>query len=87
MPYFIDIDQISIRGGTEDFKFGDPYTASGVGRVEHDRYVYISNLTGSFHNLREALRQIAELGRKWGWVGIRWERIKDGKTHIFEIKI
>jgi hypothetical protein len=88
MPEFIDIDHITIRGGPSAHKFGDPYTTSAQGTVEHDRYLYISGMGEGYRDFRLSLKKIGELGKLWGWKGIRWERVrKDGTIHIFDYKL
>jgi hypothetical protein len=88
MPEFIDIEQITLRGGPETHKFGDPYICSGQGKIEHDRYIYLYNIVGDYKDIRSALRKVSILGKEYGWKGIRWERIRiDGTIHIVEFKI
>lgn len=88
MPDFLDIEQITLRGGPEAVKFGDPYTCSAQGKVEHDRWIYLYNIVGEYKDIRSALRKVFKLGKEYGWTGIRWERVrKDGQIHIVEFKL
>lgn len=88
MPDFIDIEQITLRGGPDAYKFGDEYTWSAQGKVEHDRYIYISGMSGSYLRPLPVITKLKEMGRLWKWNGIRWERLReDGSMKVIEIKI
>lgn len=85
---FFDIEQITLRGGPEAIKFGDPYTWSAQGKLEHDRFIYIFGAAGEHLKARPVIRKLQEMGRLWNWNGIRWERIlENGQIKIIEVKI
>jgi hypothetical protein len=80
MSEFFDIEQITLRGGPEAVKFGDPYTWSGQGKVESDRYIYLYGFSGEHLKPRPVIAKLKDMGKLWGWTGLKWERLHEDGT-------
>lgn len=87
MAVLIDIEQITIRTGPSLVKFGDmPVAFTCQGKVEHDRFLHIYAGLGKFPlaDFAEISRRLIEMGRRYGWRGVRWERVReDGAVHTY----
>lgn len=84
MSEFIDIEQITLRGGPDSLKFGDPYTWSGQGKLESDRFLYLYGFSGEFLKPRPVISKLKEMSKVWHWSGLRWERLnEDGSLKRF----
>lgn len=77
MSDFIDIEQITLRGGPEAVQFGDQYTWSGQGKLESDRYIYLYGFSGQLLKPLSVIAKLKEMGKIWHWTGLRWERLHE----------
>lgn len=90
MPAFGDVEQITIRVGPVANKFGDEWERSCQGKVEHDRWIYLYAIAGTFGSteMKAIIREVTRLGKLFGWKGIRWTRVRsDGTVHRVEFPI
>ena len=87
MADFVDIEQITLRGGLGAFKFGDPYTWSGQAKLESDRWLYLYGFSGTDLKPLPVISRLREMSSAWSWKGLRWERLKEDGSLKRLIKI
>jgi hypothetical protein len=89
MPAIIDPIAFSIRGGDDAKEFGDYYTCSGLVLIQRDRSALIEGFAGEFSpaDYRDAIGQLRELGLRYRWKEILWDRMADGLMRPVRIPI
>lgn len=73
-------DALIIRVGPECYEYGDPYTWCCNVEDEGDGCCLVYGATRAPTSLEK--RWTVEIAKQAGFTWVRWERMRDGRTHL-----